>query len=42
LVEERFEGEGYGLPSAAGPGERLLRDGAGWRVSLPKNRFTPA
>ena len=25
LVEERFEGEGYGLPSAAGPGERLLR-----------------
>ena len=23
LVEEQFEGEGYGLPSAAGPGERL-------------------
>jgi hypothetical protein len=23
LVEEQFEGEGYGLPSAPGPGERL-------------------
>lgn len=34
LVEERFEGEGYGLPSAAGPGERLLPDGAGWRLLL--------
>jgi hypothetical protein len=34
LVEERFEGEGYGLPSTAGPGERLLRDGAGWRLLL--------
>ena len=34
LVEERFEGEGYGLPSAAGPGERLLRHGAGWRLLL--------
>ena len=36
LVEERFEGEGYGLPSAAGPGERLLRDGAGWRLLLDR------
>lgn len=25
LVEEQFDGEGYGLPSAAGPGERLER-----------------
>jgi len=36
LVEERFEGEGYGLPSAAGPGERLLRDGPGWRLQLDR------
>jgi len=36
LVEERFEGEGYGLPSAAGPGERLVRDGAGWRLLLDR------
>jgi len=34
LVEERFEGEGYGLPIAAGPGEHLLRDGEGWRLLL--------
>jgi hypothetical protein len=34
LVEERFEGEGYGLPSAAAPGEQLLRDGSGWRLLL--------
>lgn len=32
LVEEHFEGDGYGLPHAAGPGEQLLRDGAGWRL----------
>ena len=25
LVEERFDGEGYGLPSAPGPGEQLVR-----------------
>lgn len=36
LVEERFEGEGYGLPSAAAPGERLLRDGSGWRLQLDR------
>ncbi len=36
LVEERFEGSGYGLPHAAGPGERLLRDGEGWRLELQR------
>ena len=36
LVEERFRGEGYGLPHAAGPGERLLRDGDGWRLQLDR------
>lgn len=36
LVEERFEGEGYGLPSAAGTGESLLRDGPGWRLQLDR------
>ena len=34
LIEERFEGEGYGLPHTAGPGETLQRDGAGWRLQL--------
>ncbi len=34
LVEERYEGDGYGLPNAAGPGETLVRDGPGWRLSL--------
>lgn len=32
LVEERFEGQGYGLPHAAGPGETLERSGEGWRL----------
>ncbi|MFO1330129.1 MAG: DUF1850 domain-containing protein [Rubrivivax sp.] len=32
LVEERFDGQGYGLPHAAGPGETLERDGTGWRL----------
>lgn len=36
LVEERFEGEGYGLPNTAGPGERLRRDGDGWRLQLDR------
>jgi hypothetical protein len=36
LVEERFEGQGYGLPHAAGPGERLERDGNGWRLRLDR------
>ncbi len=34
LVEERFKGQGYGLPHTAGPGESLLRDGEGWRLLL--------
>jgi hypothetical protein len=36
LVEERFEGEGYGLPHAAGPGERLERTAEGWRLRLAR------
>jgi len=36
LVEERFEGDGYGLPHAAGPGETLVRDGSGWRLGLDR------
>lgn len=42
LVEEHFEGAGYGLPHAAGPGERLVRDddnknaGDGWRLELQR------
>lgn len=36
LVEERFDGQGYGLPHAAGPGETLIRDGAGWRLLLDR------
>lgn len=37
LVEERFEGDGYGLPHAAlGPGEALERAGAGWRLRLDR------
>ena len=36
LVQEQFEGEGYGLPSAAGPGETLVRDGQGWRLRLDR------
>ncbi len=36
LVQERYEGEGYGLPNAAGPGETLQRDGAGWRLTLDR------
>ncbi|WP_418315624.1 DUF1850 domain-containing protein [Piscinibacter sakaiensis] len=36
LVEERFEGDGYGLPNAAGPGQTLTRDGAGWRLQLDR------
>lgn len=39
LVEEEFEGEGYGLPVAAGPGERLERLGpAGARQRLVLQR----
>ena len=36
LVEERFDGQGYGLPHIAGPGEQLTRDGAGWRLQLDR------
>lgn len=36
LVEERFEGEGYGLPHTAGPGERLERTPHGWRLMLAR------
>lgn len=37
LVEESFEGEGYGLPHAAlGPGESLQREGGGWRLRLDR------
>ena len=36
LLEERFEGEGYGLPSAPGPGERMERDGRGLRLYLDR------
>jgi hypothetical protein len=36
LVEERFEGHGYGLPNAAGPGETLTREGDGWRLRLDR------
>jgi hypothetical protein len=36
LVEERFDGQGYGLPHAAGPGETLQRDGSGWRLVLDR------
>lgn len=34
LVEERFEGEGYGLASNASAGEQLERHSAGWRLML--------
>jgi hypothetical protein len=40
LVEERWQGEGYGLPIAAGPGEQLVRDDGlgpgGWRLTLQR------
>ena len=36
LVEERFEGQGYGLPHAAVDGERLERDGPAWRLVLDR------
>jgi hypothetical protein len=36
LVEERFAGEGYGLPYQAAPGERLERDGDGWSLHLDR------
>jgi hypothetical protein len=36
LVEEEFEGEGYGLPATAGPGERLERIGTRQRLTLAR------
>ena len=34
LVEERFEGQGYGLPHAAAEGERWMADGTSTRLLL--------
>lgn len=34
LIEERFEGEGYGLPTQAAAGERFERYGSGSRLLL--------
>jgi hypothetical protein len=36
LVEERFDGDGYGLPYAAAPGETLTHDGQGSRLELER------
>ena len=36
MVQEHFEGDGYGLPNAAGPGERMVREGDGWRLYLDR------
>lgn len=36
LVEERFEGEGYGLPHTPEPGQSLVRVGDGWRLLLQR------
>ncbi|MEZ5738362.1 MAG: TRAP transporter fused permease subunit [Burkholderiaceae bacterium] len=36
LVEERFEGSGYGLPHLPGEGETLTREGEGWRLQLDR------
>lgn len=36
MVQEHFEGDGYGLPNAAGPGETMTRDGDGWRLRLDR------
>ena len=36
LIEESFEGEGYGLPHAAGPGEQLSRQGTRQRLQLSR------
>ena len=36
LLQEHFEGDGYGLPYAAGPGETMTREGDGWRLHLDR------
>jgi hypothetical protein len=37
LVEERFEGQGYGLPHTAAAGERWAQDGPTTRLLLNRN-----
>ena len=34
LLEERFRGEGYGLPHTAAEGEQLVRNGDDWQLQL--------
>jgi hypothetical protein len=41
LVEEHFRGEGYGLPHAAAPGERLQADGQGGQRLLLERLVHP-
>lgn len=36
LVQEHYEGDGYGLPNAAAAGEALTRDGNGWRLFMDR------
>lgn len=36
LVEETFDGQGYGLPHAPAEGERLERVGTAWRLTLDR------
>lgn len=36
LIEERFEGQGYGLPHQAAPFESLTREGEVWRLRLDR------
>jgi hypothetical protein len=36
LIEERFDGQGYGLPYVAAPGERLTHDANGSRLELQR------
>ena len=36
MVQEHYEGDGYGLPNAAGQGETLVRDGDSWRLYLDR------
>lgn len=36
LVEERFDGSGYGLPHSAAPGERLTHGANGSRLQLER------
>ncbi len=36
LVQEHFEGDGYGLPNAAASGETMVREGNGWRLFMDR------